>query len=43
MSTRSATIIRQVVEAGDSPNACHSAAEGCTDFARSGSKVGERR
>lgn len=24
----------QVVEAGDSPNACHSAAEGCTDFAR---------
>ncbi|MDY4474918.1 hypothetical protein [Mitsuokella sp.] len=43
MSTRSATIIRQVVEAGDSPNARHSAAEGCTDFARIGRKVGDQR
>ena len=33
----------RVVWAGDSPNACHSAAEGCTDFARSGRKCGERR
>lgn len=24
----------QVVEAGDSPNACHSAAEGCMEFER---------